>query len=152
MTLPEHHVRTVVRTIWSTQLGLEVQDCPEVETETDDAVSPTMTASIQISGDSHGDVRLRCSRELVRKAAGIMFELPEDRLSIADERDVIGELTNVIAGNIKALIPGSNSISLPTIVEGSDYTVSSVDVASIEEHAFSHEGEVFVVTIVDHGG
>ena len=141
-------VRSVVRSVWSTQLGLEIHDA---ELPGKPALSPTMTAVIHISGDYRGGLRLECSRALVRRAGSLMFNLPADQIGEEDERDVVGELTNVIAGNIKALIPGSNLISLPTIIEGSDYKVSSLDVKSCDDFAFVLEGESLTVTIFEHG-
>ena len=33
-------------------------------------------------------------------------------------RDAVGELANMVGGNIKALMPGSCQLSLPTVAEG----------------------------------
>ena len=145
----EAQVRSVVRSVWSTQLGLEIQDADDPG---ETAPSPTMTAAIHISGDYRGGIRLECSRALVRRAGSIMFNLPADQISEEDERDVVGELTNVIAGNIKALIPGSNLISLPTIIEGTDYKVSTLNVKSCGDFSFLFDGESLTVTIFEHRG
>ena len=143
----EAQVRSVVRSVWSTQLGLEIQDADDSGKT---APSPTMTAAIHISGDYRGGIRLECSRALVQRAGSIMFDLPADQISEEDERDVVGELTNVIAGNIKALIPGSNLISLPTIVEGTDYKVSTLTAKSCDDFAFVLDGESLTFTIFEH--
>lgn len=148
MSPDESQIRSIVRSVWSTQLGLEVHDA---EGTVQPAPSPTMTAAIHINGDSHGGIRLECSRAIVRRAASIMFDLPAEQLADDDDRDVIGELANVVAGNIKALMPGSNSISLPTIVEGSDYHVSTLDVRSSAAFSFTLDGESMTVTVVEHG-
>ena len=149
MRLHEKEIRSTVRSVWSTQLGLEIHDAEEPSTLSG---AQKMTAAIHLSGDHRGGIRLDCSRLLIRRAASIMFDLPVDQLSEDDERDVIGELTNVIAGNIKALFPGSNSISLPTIIDGSDYTVSILDVKTSEAFSFSLDGEHMTVTVVEHWG
>jgi len=148
MSPNETQVRSIVRSVWSTQLGLEIQD---IEGPVQPSASPSMTAAIHISGDFHGGIRLECSRAIVRRAASIMFDLPADQLGEEDDRDVIGELANVVAGNIKALIPGSNSISLPTIVEGTDYRVSTLDIRSSADFSFTLDGESMTVTVVEHG-
>jgi CheY-specific phosphatase CheX len=144
----ETQVRSVVRSVWSTQLGLEIRD---TDVPGKPAPSPTMTAVVHISGENRGGIRLECSRALVRRAGSIMFNLPADQISEEDERDVVGELTNVIAGNIKALIPGSSLISLPTIVEGTDYKVSTVNVKSSTDFGFTLDGDSMTVTIFEHG-
>lgn len=145
----ETQIRSIVRSVWSTLLGLEIQD---VEGADQPSPSATMTAAIHINGDFHGGIRFECSRAIVRRAASIMFDLPAEQLADDDDRDVIGELANVVAGNIKALIPGSNSISLPTIVEGSDYHVSTLDIRSSADFSFTLDGESMTVTVVEHGG
>ena len=109
-----------------------------------------MTAAIHITGTFHGGIRLHCTTAVVRRAASIMFGRPEGELAVEDDRDVIGELANVVAGNIKALIPGTNSISLPTIVEGEDYRVSTVEVRSVDNVAFELDGEPVIVTVIEH--
>jgi hypothetical protein len=40
-----------------------------------------------------------------------------------DVRDGLGELTNVIAGNLKPLLPSGVSLSIPSVVEGRDYAL-----------------------------
>ena len=147
MKASSEQVRSVVHAVWSTQLGLEIQNA---DGPAENPIAETLTAAIHITGDDRGGIRLECSRPLVRRAAAIMFSVPENELTPEDERDVIGELTNVIAGNIKALIPGENSLSLPTIVEGTDYQVSTTDVKDSEDHHFSLDGEPMVVTVVEH--
>jgi chemotaxis protein CheX len=148
MSPNENQIRSIVRSVWSTQLGLEIQDA---EGPAQPPLPETMTAAIHISGDYHGAIVLESSRIIIRLAASIMFDLPTEELVDADERDVIGELANVVAGNIKALIAGSNSISLPTIIEGSDYRVSTLDVKSRTDFRFTLDGESMTVTIVEHG-
>lgn len=144
----ENQIRSIVHDVWSTQLGLSIDDLkvPANTTET-----TTITAAIHITGDFRGGIRLESSRALVRRAASIMFDQPEDTMTREDELDVIGELANVIAGNIKALIQGNNSLSLPTIIDGSDYQISTVDVKTSDDYRFALDGEAMVLTVVEHG-
>ncbi len=147
MTPDEAQIREIVRSVWSTQLGLDL------DLEPGHAASippPLMTAAVHISGDLSFGVRMVAGRDLVRRAAAVMFDRDPDRLEVADERDVLGELTNIIAGNLKSLLPGANSISLPTLVDGTDYTVSTTDVRSSHDFGFSLDGAPFVLTLIEH--
>lgn len=45
------------------------------------------------------------------------------KLNRDDVRDSLGEIVNMIAGNFKALLPDGAAISMPSVVEGSDYTL-----------------------------
>jgi len=140
-------VRGIVRAVWSTQLDLDIQDADEPLFGQGEQ---TLTAAIHISGDFRGGILTECSRGLIRQAAALMFSLSEDDLTSEDEHDVIGELTNVIAGNIKALIPGRNSLSLPTIIEGTDYQVSTLEVKSSDRLVFTLDGKSMIVTVIEH--
>ena len=145
----EIQIRSIVRDVWSTQLGLTIDDLAERPTFDH---TKTLTAAIHITGDFRGCVRLECSRALILRAASIMFGRPEADLVRDDEIDVIGELTNVVTGNIKALVPGDNSLSLPTIIDGSDYEVHTLDVKTSDDYWFALDGEAMIVTVVEHGG
>jgi len=44
-----------------------------------------------------------------------MFALPEEQLSDADIHDAVGELSNIVGGNIKSLLPPPTSLSIPFV-------------------------------------
>ena len=54
----------------------------------------------------------------------ILFDRAEREVSLDDVRDALGEITNMIGGNVKALLPTPSRLSLPTVVEGADYAVT----------------------------
>lgn len=149
MTISERQVREAVRAIWTVQLGLEIADAVLTA---DQLQGDTVTAAVHIHGDFTGSVLLRGSRALVRRAAEVMFASRGGPMTDDDQRDVAGELANVIAGNLKALVPGHSSISLPTVIEGTAYSVHSVDVRARQDVGFTLDGEPMVVTVVEHGG
>ena len=148
MTISERQVREAVRAIWTVQLGLEIADAVLTP---DELQGDTVTAAVHIHGDFTGSVLLRGSRALVRRAAEVMFASRGGSVTDDDQRDVAGELANVIAGNLKALVPGHSSISLPTIIEGAAYSVHSLDVRACQDVGFTLDGEPMVVTVVEHG-
>jgi chemotaxis protein CheX len=51
--------------------------------------------------------------------------------------DAFGELTNMVAGNIKALLPAPSSISLPTVAFGSHYDLIVVGTEPVQTAAFT---------------
>ena len=123
MTIDAIQLFDILTIIWSAQLELELEPGgPELEQNL-----PTMTGVVQIAGGFSGALHLTCSRRAIAISAARMFAQPEDDLSEADLRDALGELTNMAAGNLKTLLPGSDDISLPTVVEGSDYGLTRLD-------------------------
>ena len=53
-----------------------------------------------------------------------MFGLGSEAADPEAVRNALGELTNMLGGNLKALLPGPSHLGLPTVVSGQDYAVS----------------------------
>lgn len=70
-------------------------------------------ARIRISGGWDGVVVLRMSRAFAEQLAQRLFLLSEGAVVDADVLDVLGEVVNIVGGNVKALLPGENQLSLP---------------------------------------
>jgi chemotaxis protein CheX len=71
-------------------------------------------------------------------------EVPE-----ADVRDALGEIANMIAGNVKALLPEPCSISLPAVALGSDDTVSVQGTTPVTSVPFTCDGHPLVITLLE---
>jgi Chemotaxis phosphatase CheX len=65
---------------------------------------------------SRPPVMLHCPAGLARKATPLIFSQPEEVVSVNDVQNAIGEITNMIGGNIKALLSEPPSPSLPAMV------------------------------------
>lgn len=68
----------------------------------------------------NGVFLLECSRALAAAFSSLMLSLEIDDVSDDDRKDVVGELLNTIAGNLKCLLPGETELSIPvtSIVSG----------------------------------
>lgn len=74
-----------------------------------------LRASVRISGAWRGEVVVDCPEELARRTAAAMWGgRPRDRGQVTD---AIGELANMIAGNVKVLLPGPSRLSLPAVAD-----------------------------------
>jgi len=151
MTLTHGDLFEILEIIWSTQLGFELDDSQQSGIVTNDSDETLMTGTVQISGGFAGAVHLICGRSVVRAAAARMFSVPETELTDDDLRDALGELTNMVGGNVKTLLPGSEFISLPTVIEGSNYGVARLDSDVVAETQGSYEGRPLrAVLLADH--
>lgn len=106
----------IVVNIWDAVLSLEAKPTEIVSASTPDSM---MTACVQITGEFEGAVTLHCPSELMRdaaRAAGL-----GDNPSIEEMRDILAELANITGGNVKSHLPAPAQLSLPSVVEGSDY-------------------------------
>lgn len=82
-----------------------------------------LTACVLVSGAYEGAVLLGCPEDLGRSFAAALFHLPATEIDDELLWDAMGELTNVLGGNVKALLPGPSRLSLPTVSEGRDHRV-----------------------------
>lgn len=133
MQYAESDITQLARDIWQSVLGLEmVPQIDTVESIADDRLS----GSIHIAGAWKGSVTLDAPRPFGRRAAATMFNLPEADVSENDIVDALAELTNMLGGNIKSILPGPSFLALPTVTEGIDYNVSIPDARRMSDLTF----------------
>ena len=73
-------------------------------------------ASVSISGPWTGHVVYASSTEAARKAAAAFLAMDSSEVSSEDLCDVLGELANIVGGNVKAMLPPGCLLSLPQVV------------------------------------
>lgn len=84
--------------------------------------SRTLSAVVHITGAVDGAVVVHCTESFARLVASKMFNIEPDQATTTDEQDALGELCNIVGGNFKSLLPEPCRLSLPTVVDGSDYS------------------------------
>lgn len=70
-------------------------------------------ARVSVTGTWNGEVVVECSTPLARLVSSHLLLVAVDELADDDVRDVVGELVNVIGGNVKSVMPGPSTMSLP---------------------------------------
>ncbi len=148
----EDEVVQVVNSIWNSILGLEVTVESAGSARERLEGERTLTACVHVTGDFEGATLVFCTARLAREFAAIMFETPADALSVEDVQDALGELANMIAGNIKPLLEGSSRLSLPSVVEGLDYRLIVPGSRALSQVGLQCQGEPLHVTIVQREG
>jgi CheY-specific phosphatase CheX len=63
-------------------------------------------------------------------------------------RDVLGELVNMIGGNMKCVLTRGIQLSMPSVVDGSDYSLRICGAAVRERLAFRCAEGAFWVTVL----
>ncbi|MEO6204378.1 MAG: chemotaxis protein CheX [Mycobacteriales bacterium] len=118
MSAVDDDIREIAENIWETlfhdPLAADEDDSPLAE--------PAVTGSVLIEGAWNGAVMVQCESVLAKVLAGQLFRGGEPEPD--DVRDTIGELTNMFAGNIKALLDEPSHISVPTVALGGDYQLT----------------------------
>jgi chemotaxis protein CheX len=121
MNATEEDLCEIAVSIWESLFTVPLQRVPA-----EPAIpGPVMTGCVTIEGAWDGAVMLTCERSLAAVLAAELFE-PEQSVTEADVRDTVGEVTNMLAGNFKALLAPPSHISLPTVAVGAHYDLTVV--------------------------
>jgi chemotaxis protein CheX len=84
-------------------------------------VTDDVRGRVDIDGAWKGVVELSCSTAVARRVASAMFCLPDAELAPTDVLDALGELVNVVGGNIKSILPAPCSLSTPKLDDASEW-------------------------------
>ncbi len=117
MKLSTGELQRVVRTIWKTQLGLDLEEVEIASLDEALAAWDTVTFGVRFSGDFEGTLVQRCSRQMALLAAAAAFTRSDRQLGASDARDVIAELAHVTAGNLKTRLAGHTVVALPDAID-----------------------------------
>ncbi|SOD74511.1 chemotaxis protein CheX [Jatrophihabitans sp. GAS493] len=82
------------------------------------AAKPThneVVASVSIMGGWSGQLILATTRACGTAVASTMFG-SEDKVPDEELADAVGELANIVGGNVKSMLPSPSSLSLPQVV------------------------------------
>lgn len=107
-------VRAVAGDVWEACLAHHGE--PLVEGTGQPFEGEVEQALIRIAGDWNGAVTLEMSSETATSAARLMLEA--DDVDPDEVADAVGELVNIIGGNLKSLLPTRSRLSLPQVTRG----------------------------------
>lgn len=112
----EEQIAEITRMVFDTVLGLEAVPADDAAPATDEA--GMLAGAVRISGAFEGTVTVSCTSALASHAAAILFDVPDGAATDSDTRDALSELVNITGGNLKPLVPGPSTLSLPQIASG----------------------------------
>lgn len=134
----------VVAEVFETMMGLQVASCEAAWKE-----GPArLSSAVSLSGEWNGTIVIECNADQARRFAGRF--LSQDPPAEVDDvvRDVAGELANMVGGNLKCVLLPGIRISMPSVVDGSRYSLRVC--GSSEDHivAFDSDEGVFWVRVL----
>lgn len=100
----------LVQDVCHTMLGLPVTPADVVQ-----EMMPTMLASISITGPADWIVEVEATAHCARRIAAALFAMSADDLSLDEVCDALGELVNIIGGNLKGIMCEDATLSLPCV-------------------------------------
>ncbi|UQU65398.1 chemotaxis protein CheX [Couchioplanes caeruleus] len=114
----EDDLAEMVEQVWVSYLDPE--GVSPLVTTGDDKQATEVHSTVSITGTWHGHLVYACSLVAAKKAAAAFLAMDAEEVSQEDISDVLGELANIVGGNVKAMLPAGCFLSLPTVVLAPD--------------------------------
>lgn len=134
----------IVHDVFDTMLRYEIHEAPA---DYDRRVNQ-VTAAIFFAGVWKGAVILECSEAQATLFAEELMSIPRPSCMDEDTRDALGEIVNMIGGNLKSVLPHGVSLSMPSVVEGSQYAYRICGSNETARFSFIGEAGPLWVTLV----
>jgi chemotaxis protein CheX len=147
MTNPtEDDLKVIAEQVWSSYLDVDGTS-PLVPGPAEKHVAD-VTASVSVTGAWRGHVLVSCSDAASKHVGGALMGIDFDDVSEEDVADALGELANIIGGNVKSLLPEPCALSLPHVhIEGTAGRYPAVsEVAHLDA---TWMGESVTVTVLE---
>jgi chemotaxis protein CheX len=148
VTIVDHDVQRVVEDTWAALLDLAVQPISAGAPDPAGASPATVTATVGVEGAWSGRAQVSCSRRLALMFTGTMLGVRPDQVDDDALTDAIGELANVVTGNLKSLLPITCRLALPHVRTYPD-SESAPPAGTVVDGSvvrFSCVGELLLVT------
>ena len=138
-----------VEEVFEIMLGCRVKPAPRSEHQP----CSEFTAMVGLAGALCGILTVCCQRKTARELAKCMLG-PD--IADAEEQvsDALGEICNMIAGNFKNKLAGSDGrcmLSIPTVIQGGEFTFYSLADGDNLETVMLFENEPVTVNLHLHG-
>jgi chemotaxis protein CheX len=134
----------IVQSVFTTMMDLEVSPC-------DAPWSPAgqrMTSLVHLMGDWNGAVMLECTPPQACQFAGRILAMDPPDAVDDDVRDVLGELANMIGGNMKSGMSAGIRLSMPSVMDGTNYDLHVCGSEIEDRLAFDCADGHFWVTVL----
>jgi len=134
----------IVRSVFGTMMSLEVVESGVPWFPSGDR----LTATVYLTGEWNGAVLLECDRAAACRFAGRFLAMDPPETVDDVVRDVIGELANMIGGNLKSVLSAGIRLSMPSVVDGGNYHLRICGAPVRERLCFDSDDGLFWVTVL----
>ena len=141
-------IDSIVET-FDTMLSMEIQFF-ELEPPDTSGVS-RMVAAVNFAGNIIGLINFQVTADLARVMMASMLDLePEAVEDDAEIKDMLAEISNIIAGNLKSTLNDAGHpcvISTPSLTYGADFSIKSLSMDRFERYIFSYQEELIFIEV-----
>ena len=134
----------IAQDVWASFLNVHID-----QVMVDDAAlsgRSSVVGAVRVTDAWFGAVVLELTPGLARQVAATMFGTNHDVVTDAEVVDALGELTNMIGGNVKSLLPAPSQLSLP-MVSASVWSTSVPGAVSVCKVAFAVGNDIVHISV-----
>jgi len=118
------HIFEATKSVFDMMAGLDIKK-DQVFICNIDKVKGDITGIIGLSNDNtKGSIAISFPEELGKLVVANMLSMESDQISEEDLKDGIGEITNMVAGDLNNRIGNIFKLSLPSVITGKGHLVS----------------------------
>lgn len=111
-------LKEVAQQVWATMLGLDLRAVADEIILDSHPSEELLTTTVEIHGDWTGSLVLVCPVALGHRVAAAMVGTEPAVVKLEDAVDAVGEIANVVAGNLKPILGHSCRCSRPQVRRG----------------------------------
>ena len=114
-----------------------------------------IVGTVVFEGDVMGTIRFHVGDDFARVMTAAMLGVELEEVDGEEVNDVIGELSNMIGGDLKSRFCDSGfpcQLSIPSVTNGSDFNIGSKDWMKYECFAFCHKQQTALVEVLIKSG
>lgn len=142
-------VTNTIYEVFDTMLSMEIRRNEEECRKTKSGLR--FVGSVSFAGEVMGNVNIRLNEIFARIITRAMLRMDSgENVMDEDIEDVIGELSNIVCGDLKSRfcdIGFPCELSIPSVTSGSDFKIESMNWMRYECVAFKHKEHLIDVEI-----
>lgn len=135
--------------VFSTMLMMDIVS-ERVENSESEAIISNISSMIGLGGGIRGMLAVHCPAAAATAITGALLGMEVEELD-EDVKDALGEIANMVAGNVKVSFAGAGidiQLATPTSVIGDGFRVTGISGAQRHNIAFTSEGLRFRVELL----
>ena len=147
----DQEIREYTDQIWRQALRLQVSPLAGGDLDPDSLIAKEgVTAAIQFTGDSwSGACLVDVSITTATRLAASLLDLEIEEIDVETRDDAMGEIANMLGGNLKPFLPGPPKLSLPTVSVGEGAHLKVPKTETRSRCFFDSSGETFMITLLE---
>jgi flagellar motor switch protein FliN len=109
-----------------------------------------LVSCVHFAGEVVGTLSMHVSRDFARLIATTMLGIDEEALDEEEIKDVLGELANIICGNLRSDFQDNDLacvISTPSITRGSDFKIEQSKMGDLHKWIFRHKKQEIIIEV-----